>query len=299
MFDSALKLPPFILLLALLTGPVFGASTPGTRIVLIAGKTSPYKPKREEYRDGCLLLQKCLAGFPGVTVQIYNLDWPTMEKDGATVDDDAALDGAAAIVIFGNGEKYHPLLAGHRLATMGKLMKQGVGLGLMHWAVEPTAEKGEKEFIEWEGGAFEDNWSIQASWKAEFKTLPDHPVTRGVKPFTNSDEWYFHLRFRAGMQGVTPILMAVPPLTTIRKPGPRSGNPTATAEINAGTPQTVMWVSEREGGGRGFGITGYHLKGWQDDNERKLLLNSILWIAHVEVPPDGVQSQVSPDAIGY
>jgi hypothetical protein len=43
----------------------------------------------------------------------------------------------------------------------------------------------------------------------------DHPTTRGlkpfaveVKPFTVHDEWYYHMRFRESMEGVTPILTA-------------------------------------------------------------------------------------------
>ena len=38
----------------------------------------------------------------------------------------------------------------------------------------------------------------------------DHPITRGVKPFAADDEWYYHMRFREGMSGVTPILTAMP-----------------------------------------------------------------------------------------
>ena len=38
--------------------------------------------------------------------------------------------------------------------------------------------------------------------------LPEHAVTRGVKPFTINDEWYYHMRFVDGMTGVTPIVSA-------------------------------------------------------------------------------------------
>ena len=46
----------------------------------------------------------------------------------------------------------------------------------MHFAVEPTKEKGEKEFLDWVGGAFEINWSVNPHWEANFTKLPEHPM---------------------------------------------------------------------------------------------------------------------------
>ncbi len=45
--------------------------------------------------------------------------------------------------------------------------------------------------------------------------LPEHPITRGVKPFKINDEWYYHMRFREEMEGVTPILTDLPPDATL------------------------------------------------------------------------------------
>jgi len=59
-----------------------------------------------------------------------------------------------------------------------------------------------------------------------------------------------------------------------------------------------MWVTERDDGGRGFGITGAHFhRNWGDDNFRRVVLNSILWIAKVEVPADGVKSSISAEEL--
>ena len=56
-----------------------------------------------------------------------------------------------------------------------------------------------------------------------------------------------------------------------------------------------MWVHERDNGGRGFGFTGGHThKNWSDPNQRRVLLNAVLWIAHLEVPAGGVDSNPSP-----
>jgi hypothetical protein len=50
-----------------------------------------------------------------------------------------------------------------------------------------------------------------------------------------------------------------------------------------------MWVVERPDGGRGFGCTGGHFHwNWGHDQFRKLMLNSICWIAKVDVPSEGV-----------
>jgi type 1 glutamine amidotransferase len=57
----------------------------------------------------------------------------------------------------------------------------------------------------------------------------------------------------------------------------------------------MMWVRQRPDGGRGFGFTGGHTHAnWGDDNQRKVVLNAILWVAGVEVPRDGVASTVTP-----
>ena len=279
-------IPSLLVAVVFLTVNILAADK---KIVLIAGAPS-HPPGEHEHRAGCLLLKSGLDQVPGVTSVVYSNGWP---------DSPDAFDGAAAIVVYSDGGGGHPLLQGDRLKTIGALMDTGVGLACIHYAVEPTKEKGETEFLDWIGGAFEINWSVNPHWDAEFKQLPRHPITRGVKPFTIHDEWYFNMRFRDGMKGVTPILTAVPtPDTTKRKDGPHEGNPTMREMVARGEPQHVAWASERPGGGRGFGFTGAHFhRNWGNDNFRKLALNAILWVAKVEVPADGVQSQVTPEQL--
>lgn len=283
------------LLLVGMVSAAFAATAP-RKIVFIAGKAS-HGPGEHEHRAGSLLLQKCLAGFPGIATQVHDNGWPSMMKEGVRVDDHAALEGADAIIIYSDGGAGHPALQADHLAVLSRQVQRGAGFGLIHYAVEPTIEKGQKEFLEWAGGAFEIHWSVNPHWTPEFSALPEHAVTRGVKPFSSQDEWYFNLRFREGMQGVTPILSAVPPATTMRRPdGPHEGNPAVRAAVAAAKSQTVMWVASREGGGRGFGFTGGHFhRGWKNDDQRKLVLNAILWIAQVEVPANGVVSTVTDE----
>lgn len=269
--------------------PVFSASA--KKVVFIAGKPS-HGPGEHEHRAGCLLLAHCLQGFPGVICEVYSNGWPQNPQ--------AAFNGAATIVVYSDGGDGHPLLQSDHLRTIGTLMRHGVGLVCLHYAVEPTQAKGEKEFLDWLGGCFEINRSVNPVWKANFQTLPDHPITRGVKPFSTKDEWYFYMRFRDGMEGVTPILTAIPPESTMRRPdGPHEGNPEVRAAVSRHELQTMAWACQRADGGRGFGFTGGHYhKNWGNENVRRLVLNAIVWTAHVKVPPGGVQSQVTEAELG-
>jgi type 1 glutamine amidotransferase len=272
------------LVLLSLASTLFAAEA--KEIVFLAGPPS-HGPGEHEHRAGCLLLKACLDKVPGVVSEVYSNGWPK--------DPSAAFAGAATVVVYCDGGPGHPLLQDDRLKTIGALMKKGVGLVCIHYAVEPTKEKGEKEFLDWLGGCFEVNWSVNPTWHADFTALPRHPVTRGVKPFSLTDEWYFHMRFLDKMKGVLPILQAVPPESTMSRPdGPHEGNPAVREAVKRGEPETVAWAYERRNGGRSFGFTGGHYHhNWGNDNVRKLVLNAILWTAKVKVPADGVASEVT------
>ncbi len=277
------RLGALFLILAL----AFSSNAADKKIVLVAGPPS-HGPGEHEFNAGCLLLKKCLDGVPGIDAVVYTNGWPK---------DRSAFDGAAAVVLYMDGGEGHPALGGRHLEQLDSLMQKGVGLACFHYAVEPTIAKGQKEWLEWIGGAFEINWSVNPIWLAQFTTLPDHPITRGVKPFSIKDEWYFHMRFADGMKGITPILSAVAPASTMsRKDGPHEGNPAVREAVKAGEAQTVAWAFDRPDGGRGFGFTGSHYhKNWGDDNFRKIALNAILWVAKAEVPPNGVECAVSQE----
>ena len=103
------------------------------------------------------------------------------------------------------------------------------------------------------------------------------------------------MRFRDGMKGVTPILTAIAPDSTMsRKDGTHSGNPAVREDVKNHVPQHTAWGVERDDGGRGFGFSGGHFhNGWGNNDQRKVVLNAIVWTAHSEVPADGVKSAVS------
>lgn len=250
------------------------------RIALIAGKQS-HGFAQHEHNAGCMLLAKALndSGLP-VHAEVYKGGWPA---------DASVLDNAAAIVIYADGGNGHPFNT--HLAEIDRLMKKGVGLVAIHYGVEvPKGEPG-NAFLDWTGGYFETDWSVNPHWTANYKKLPKHPISHGVRPFTINDEWYYHMRFRDGMDGVTAILTDVPPESTLSRPdGPHSGNPAVRAE--KGQPQHMAWARERPDGGRGFGFTGGHNHwNWGSNDFRKLVLNAIVWAAGVDVPEGGVASR--------
>ena len=255
------------------------------KIILVAGAAS-HGPGDHEHRAGCLLLQRCLNQVPGVHAEVVANGWPGDPK---------VFEGAAAIIVYSDGGDGHPFIQNDRLKTIGKAIHDKAGFGCIHYAVEVPKDRGGKEFLDWTGGYYETFWSVNPTWMADFKTLPSHPVTRGVKPFKIQDEWYYHMRFPENMQGVAPILTAVPPDDTRKgADDAHGGNKFVRADI--GKPEHLMWVRERPDGGRGFGFTGGHFhKNWSDDNFRKVVLNAILWSAKVEVPEDGLVSKVTPD----
>ncbi len=178
---------------------------------------------------------------------------------------------------------------------MDALAKRGVGVGFIHYAVEVPKEKGGKELQEWIGGHYEHLFSCNPMWSPEFKTFPDHPITRGVQPFSILDEWYMHMRFRPEMQGVTPLLVATPSDKVRKGPYVYPQGPYDHIVAGSGQPEVLMWCTERKDGGRGFGFTGGHYtKNWGNESFRKVVLNALLWISKVEVPKNGVESSVAP-----
>ena len=273
----------FILLLC----SAFSAFAADKKIVLIAGSRS-HGSGEHEFRAGCLLLQKCLDKIPGIAAAVYFDGWP---------DKPDAFDGAAAILIYSDGGDGHPAIQKDRLKVLGELMKKGVGLGCAHYAVELPKDKGGPEFLEWIGGYFEAYYSVNPHWDGSFTKFPRHPITRGVKPFTIRDEWYFHMRFPEGMKRVKPILTALPPDEARGRPGTmdaHGGNPEV--QKHKGEFEHTMWAIERPDGGRGFGFTGGHFhKNWANDNFRKVILNALLWIAKADVPRNGVESVVTEE----
>ena len=115
----------------------------------------------------------------------------------------------------------------------------------------------------------------------EFKTIPQHEVTRGVKPFAApGDGWLYNLHYA---EGATPLLVGAVP---------DKSRASADAKKHVGRNEVIAWAYARPNGGRGFGFTGADLhKSWEYESQRTLVLNGILWAARLPVPAGGAKAK--------
>jgi hypothetical protein len=276
--------PVFYLWMLVLSGALAGQAAT-KNILLIAGKPS-HPPGRHEFRAGCLLLQTCLQGVPNVQVTVASNGWPTSPQAFEKVD---------AVVIYADGGAGHPAIQGEHKQILDGLAKKGVGLGFMHYGVEIPSTNGGPQFLEWVGGYYEHLYSVNPMWAPDYQKFPRHPVTQGVQPFSTHDEWYFNMRWPEDKKNITPILTAKPSDQVRGGPYVYPKGPYQHIVDARGREETTMWVYERRDGGRGFGFTGGHTHAnWGNDNQRKVVLNALLWIAKAKVPKNGVESTPTP-----
>jgi Trehalose utilisation len=250
------------------------------KIVFIAD-TAPHGDRgNHEFLAAAIYLARTInANYPKAYCVVYTKDkWPKDLKHADTV-----------IVLLNHGG-----------SAVNDAVKEatarGAGFGAIHYGVEVNKGDQGENYLKWLGGYFETFWSVNPWWTPDFKELPKHEITRGVKPFAINDEWYYHMRFVEGMKGVTPILSALPPKSTIQDEGKKSsshgGNPDVWNEVAAGKKQVMAWAYERPDKGHGFGFTGLHKHAnLADDNFRTLLLNAVAWVSKLEVPENGVPSK--------
>ena len=265
--------------LGCLLAPALSSLAADPRIVFLAGRPSHGFGSHEHLAGSRIIAAAIQTAAPNIKCDVYPGGWP---------EDESVLEGASAIVMYADGGGGHPAL-GH-LDTLGKYMERGVGFSCLHYAVEVPKEKGGSEFQQWLGGYFETHWSVNPHWDANYTSFPNHPATRGVKPFVANDEWYFHMRFQPEMKGVTPLLSAIPPESTMNRPdGPHSGNPAVRKEVAERQPQHTAWAYERPNGGRSFAFTGGHYHwNWGREDILKLVCNAICWTAKVDIPQAGL-----------
>ena len=257
-----------------------------TRIVFVAGGAS-HGSGSHEHPAGCSFLADQLNDAVENMDAVVSKGWPS---------DPSVFDNTDAIIVYSDGGGGHLCIP--HLEQISEFAAQGIGIAMLHYAVEvPKGEPGD-HFLAWIGGYFETHLSVNPHWTAEFTAFPNHPVTNGMVPFSLDDEWYYHMRFPKNMQDVVPVLSAVAPESTLKRPdGPHSGNPHVRASVAKGGSQHLGWCKERQDGGRGFGFTGGHYhKNWGDDNLRKFILNAIAWTAKVEIPEEGISTPTPTEA---
>jgi type 1 glutamine amidotransferase len=254
----------------------------GKRILIVAGRQS-HGPGDHEFFAGSAIMMDLLKQNPNVFPIMARDGWPKNEK---------LFDTADCIVLYMDGGGGHPAIRPERMKLIQKQMDRGAGWVNIHYAVEYPVKAGDRDIAGpvkgWMGGFYERDYSINPHWDANIRSLPKHPITRGVKPFTLRDEWYYGMRWIDDMKGVTPILQAVPPDNTRN---------TAHTKARKGEIETLAWAYERDDKamGRGFGFTGAHFhRNWADENFRRVVVNAILWCAKEEVPESGAKVAFDP-----
>jgi type 1 glutamine amidotransferase len=237
---------------------VAAADPAPTRILLIA--SAPDHPWASHmYEHECNLLAKCLENTPGVKAET-RLGWPSDSKQ---------TDGVKAIVFYCK-HAGDILLDEARRAQCERLLKNGAGLTGIHWSTGADVKYG-PAYLELLGGWFNrahsglktgDAWLTKADAK--------HAIGNGWKEWQIHDEFYLDLRFHEDTK----------PLLTVKVDDRE---------------QIVGWTIERRdsNGGRSFGTTlGHFHTNFARLDFRRMLVNGILWTAHVEVPPGGANVEV-------
>src|SRR4051812_5179143 len=147
------------------------------RIVFVAD-TDPHGPRgNHEFLAAAVYLARTInATYPEAYAVVHTkAKWP---KDLKHAD--------AVVVLLNHGG------SAVNAAVKEACDKNGAGFMAVHYGVEVNKGEQGNSYLRWLGGYFETFWSVNPWWTPEFKDIPRHDVTRGVKPFSINDEWYYH-----------------------------------------------------------------------------------------------------------
>lgn len=245
------------------------------KIVLVAGETAKVdKVGHHDYLAGCECLKVLLSQTDGVEAVRVNDGWPT---------DEATFDGAAAIVFYTDGGGKQAFLSSpERIAKLQSLVDAGIGIVMIHQAVDYP-----DEFVNlaksWLGGIYQTGKSGRGHWDSEHADFPDHPVTRGVTAWKINDGWLNAIQFIDEMKGVSPLVWSGKDYVESRQ------------GIDA---NIVAWTYERPNGGRSFSFTGLDAHAaWELAGMRQLVVNGVLWSAGAEIPAAGAASDIEKEKL--
>lgn len=228
--------------------------------ILFVGKQPDHPFGTHMYLHTCGMLAKCLEQNAEVEC-IVSDGWP---QDAST------LEGVSTIVVYTTPAAEFLLDGSHR-DQVDAMMKDGVGLVTLHWAssiYKDNLERLGPRWLSYLGGTWVSNVGLHTG-KSQLEQLePDHPISRGWEEHEILDEYYLN----PTIEDATPILQV-------------------TAKEQ---PVIVGWAYERPGGGRSFGTTlGHFYRNFQQEPFRRMVVNAILWTAHVNVPEEGAIVEMS------
>jgi len=155
-------------------------------------------------------------------------------------------------------------------------MKKGVGLVTIYWASSVYQKDFDQlgpTWLSYLGGTWVSNVGLSGGKSPLKQLISDHPICRGWKEYEIDDEYY-----------LDPVIKQAKPLLQVKE--------------RRGKEVIVGWVYERPDGGRAFGTTlGHPYKNFEIEAFRRMIVNGILWSAHVEVPGAGAPVNVAADVL--
>lgn len=222
--------------------------------ILLIGKKPDHPWATHMYLHTCGVLSKCLSQTKGVETVVSD-GWP---QDLATLDD------VKTIVVY-TTPAAELLLDGPHREQVDQLMDKGVGLVTIHWASSIRKKNLDRlgdRWLSYLGGSWVSNVGLSTDKSPLKQLIPKHPICRGWTEYELHDEFYLN-----------PTIDKAKPLLQVS---------------TKGKDVVVGWVHKRSDGGRAFGTTlGHYYRNFQISAFRRMVVNGILWTAHVEVPTDG------------
>lgn len=253
------------LLLLLASGSA--RAEPPKKLLIVGDKPDGHPATTHEFIAGTHILAELLKGQDGLEVTVADgrepwADGPDMIRQ------------ADSIVIFVSEGGKWAQADPRRYEALTQLAARGGGITALHWGIGAKDGKyidGYQKLIGGIHGGDDRKYIVQLQTATP---TADHPITRGIKPFEIKDEFYYRLKFAKDGK-LTPILQA---------------------EID-GKPETVAWAWERPSGGRSFGFSGLHFHAnWKRQAYRRLVAQGVLWTMGLDVPANGLDAKVDPQA---
>ncbi|RLS54492.1 MAG: trehalose utilization [Planctomycetota bacterium] len=242
------------------------AETPIARkIVLVAGETAKIDVSgHHDYLAGCQCLEVLLQKTPYVETVRVSDGWPT---------DESVWDGARSVVFYTDGGGKQAFLSSpERIAKLQSMIDVGVGLVLIHQAVD-LPDQHASRVQGWIGGVYMKNKSGRGHWDSQHISFPDHPISRGVTSWKINDGWLNDIQFVPEKKGITPLVWSSKEYEESREG--LDGH-------------VVAWSYNRPAGGRSFAFTGLDAhSAWERAGLRQLVTNGVLWTAGVDLPSTG------------
>lgn len=150
------------------------------------------------------------------------------------------------------------------LDSIETFLRGAGGLIAIHRGLDAYGTKPDRT-LAWTGGVHEAQVSDRQTptWLAGFSSFPQHPINRGLAPFSVEENWTVDLRLD---KRVAPILKATPP--------------SYVETSQPGREQTLAWAFQRDDGGRSFGLAGGRYPDlWRQPSMVLLIRNAIAWTA--------------------